>query len=259
MWSKTSAAGEVDVLMYHSISRSSGPTSIAPSVFSEQMRILRELGYRSISLSRLADRTGRAELPERPVIITFDDGFADFADTAYPILQENGFSATVFLPTGRIGQCESWVGANEPARPLLSWDQIENLDRLGVEFGGHSVTHADLAALPLDELTSEIRAAQDAIAEHLGKPTRTFAPPYGSTSLRVQRELARFSEVSVGTKLGRAEPNSNIHDLPRIEMFYFQKMPIWRLYLERRAEGYLKLRSAARKIRAAYARRKTMG
>ena len=94
---------KVDVLMYHSISHESGPTSIAPEIFHEQMRALHEYGFRSVSLAQMdAWHEGQNHLPDRAVVITFDDGFADFADAAFPVLQEYGFSATVFLPTSKL-------------------------------------------------------------------------------------------------------------------------------------------------------------
>jgi peptidoglycan/xylan/chitin deacetylase (PgdA/CDA1 family) len=214
------------------------------------MRILKQYGYHSVSLERFADwHHGDDQLDEKSFVITFDDGFADFADTAFPILQENGFSATVFLPTGRMGGEEQWEGANEPARPLMTWEQVSELSRQGIEFGGHGVTHTNLKTLSGEDLAREIRQSQDEIAQHLGKPTTTFAPPYGGTSPHVQQELARFSKVSVGTKLGRADQQSNVHDVPRIEMFYFTNLSVWRNYLKRQADWYLSARRAARRAR----------
>lgn len=251
MSSKTSPA-EIDVLMYHSISREPGPTSIAPEKFRGQMRALHECGFHCASLATVDDwYRAKSTLPERTVVLTFDDGFADFEEAAFPVLQEYGFSATVFLPTGRMGGVEDWYGANASPRRLMTWEQVQALAAHGIEFGGHSVTHADLARLEPRELEREIRQSQDTIAEKLGRPTRTFAPPYGSTNAAVQAELSRWSRVSVGTSLGRADRRSEIQDLPRIEMYYFSQPWLWRTYLRRRGDWYLRARQAARLARQA--------
>jgi peptidoglycan/xylan/chitin deacetylase (PgdA/CDA1 family) len=252
MWSRTKDSGHgIDVLMYHSISSEAGPTSISARVFSTQIELLRKAGYTSVSLTRLPEwQADPSCLPHRSVVITFDDGFQDFSDVAFPILQRNGFTATVFVPTGRLGSPENWYGANAQPRPLMDWSTVIELSKAGIEFGGHSVTHADLSALAEPELREEIATSQADLASRLGMPTQTFAPPYGRTSARVRRELARHSRVSVGTQLGRMTPKSDIHDCPRIEMFYFQNPVMWRSYLERRADWYLLARRAARHIRS---------
>src|SRR5450755_3578189 len=91
--------GGIDILMYHSISEGSSPTCIAPSVFRRQMGVLSECGYNVVPLMdvvRCLD--GQGTLPERAVVLTFDDGYEDFATVAYPELQARNWSATVYLP-----------------------------------------------------------------------------------------------------------------------------------------------------------------
>jgi len=249
-WRTERAEGSVDILMYHSISSAPGPTSIPLGVFRGQMEALRACGYQSVPLSRFrSHQRGEDRLPPRSVIITFDDGFQDFADQAFPVLQAQGFSATVFLPTGRLGGLEGWVGADVPPRRLMSWSTVEGLSREGIDFGGHSVTHTDLTTLSGDALTDEIRRSQDAIAEHLGRSVTTFAPPYGRSNARVRAEVAKWSDVSVGTELGRATLRSDPIDAPRIEMHYFRNIGLFSAYLRRRADWYLNARKAARVLR----------
>lgn len=251
MSSRTSESEAIDILMYHSISAEPGPTSIRPDVFRRQLATLRRAGYESVSLTRVPEwQREPKSLPARSVVITFDDGFQDFADAAFPILQQFGYSATVFLPTGRMGQSEDWYGANAAARPLMSWQTVKELAAAGIEFGGHSVTHADLTALDASTLKREIDESMQTLGSELGQPAQTFAPPYGRSNARVRAALANVSRVSVGTKLGRMRRNSDLHDCPRLEMFYFQQPLVWRAYLERRADWYITARRAARGLRA---------
>ncbi len=141
-------AEHVDILMYHSISNGGGPTCIAPAVFAAHMEALAEAGASVVSLDDVAEwRAGKSAVPPKPVVITFDDGFCDFADVTYPILQKHGFGAIVYLPTDCMGGPENWSGANNPARPLMSWETVRDLAAEGIEFGGHSLTHADLMSL----------------------------------------------------------------------------------------------------------------
>jgi peptidoglycan/xylan/chitin deacetylase (PgdA/CDA1 family) len=236
--------------MYHSISSEPGPTSIPADVFGWQLQALADLGFTVVSLSKYAAwQEGSIELPERSVILTFDDGFEDFATAAFPLLARHGFSATVFLPTAKLGGHEDWRGANSPPRRLMSWSQVQELASRGIEFGGHGVTHSDLTLLPAAEASREIRESQEQIAARLGRKPETFAPPYGHSNAAVRAEIAKWCGVSVGTRLARAERSDDRWDAPRIEMHYFRNELLWRAYLQGRGRGYLRLRQVARGVR----------
>jgi peptidoglycan/xylan/chitin deacetylase (PgdA/CDA1 family) len=258
MWSRTEA-GEpdagVDILMYHSISDAPGPTSISPEVFREQLEILATTDHAVVSLQALADWQidGRG-VPPRAVVITFDDGFADFADHAWPELDARGWPATVFLPTGKIGGREDWAGANARRRPLLDWPQVVDLAHQGVDFAAHSVTHPDLTRLPIGALEREVRQCRDHIEACLGRQPISFAPPYGRSNPRVRAEIRRWYRLAVGTRLQRAGRRSDAFDLPRIEMHYFRNPNRWRGYLERREHWYIQSRRALRGLRKVAAR-----
>jgi peptidoglycan/xylan/chitin deacetylase (PgdA/CDA1 family) len=251
MSSRTEARAEgIDVLMYHSISSAPGPTSIPLAVFRAQIEALRAAGYETAPLASLAAwQRGERALAPRTVMITFDDGFQDFADAAFPVLEAAGFTATVFLPTGRLGGFEDWAGADEPPRRLMSWSVVRELAHQGIDFGGHSVTHADLTRLAPDRLRAEVQGSQEEIARQIGKPVETFAPPYGRVNERVRVELVRWANVSAGTRLDRARRGSDLADVPRIEMHYFRDLGRWRAHLAGRARAYLAVRRAGRRLR----------
>lgn len=236
------------VLTYHSIGPGGGPTTIAPAVFEGQMQALADLGWRSLTIAEfLAWRRGELSA-ERRVLITFDDGFRDFAETAAPILARHGFTGIVFLPTGRLGGLEEWDGGHRPARPLMTWDEVEALARDGFEFGGHGVRHQDLTTLDADGRRDEIAGSGAAIAERLGAAPQAFAAPYGRVDEAVLNDIETAYAVSFGTRLGRARPSDRASDVPRIEMYYFQDLARWRGLLNG-GDVYLTVRKALRAVR----------
>jgi len=236
--------------MYHSISEGGGPTCIAPAVFAAQMEALAESGSTVISLDHVvAWRQGRAPLPANPVVITFDDGFCDFAENAYPVLSRYGFGATVYLPTSHMGARECWVGAGDPARPLMSWNTVCDLAGAGVVFGGHSLSHADLVSLSGESLEDEVRRCQQVIAERTGKVPHHFAPPYGRTNSQTLGVVRRYYRSSCGTRYGRVTTASCLHDLPRLEMFYYTDLKWWRAHLAGRGSAYMATRRGLRLVR----------
>ena len=239
------------VLTFHSISSEPGPTSIDAATFRMQMDVLAESGFTSMTCQDFLDwRHGRATDAARRVLITFDDGFADFATAAFPILRERSFSCMVFVPTGKLGTREDWRGANASARPLMSWSTLSELARAGVEFGGHGVTHADLTRLAPDRRRQEIeRCAQD-LAERIGCRTRGFATPYGHVNPAVLADLARTYDVAFGTRFERARPTCDLFDVPRIEMHYFREPRHWRAFV-RGDRSYFLARRALRAVKTA--------
>jgi len=214
------------------------------------MGVLAARGYEAVSLRDLvAWHEGSAVLPQRAVVITFDDGFADFAEHAAPILLAREWTATVFLPTGRLGGKEDWDGADVQARPLMTWAQVEDLAARGIDFGAHSVSHTDLTKLGSEDLAWEIRQSSKDIESHLGRAPFAFAPPYGYFSPAVRMQIGKWFRVSAGTRLGRVTRDSDLLNLPRIEMHYFRKLELWDSYLDGRAESYFTMRRALRRIR----------
>lgn len=238
-------AGPVtDILMYHSISGQGGPTCIAPDVFAAQMRAIAEAGVPVITLDDFGNATAK-----RSVIITFDDGFQDFADTAWPVMRGLGFRPVVYLPTNYIGGREGWHGIASPPRQLMDWDTIRRLHAEGVIFGSHTESHPELDALASDAIESELTRSRDRIAAELGAAPAHFAPPYGIAGPAVRARIARHYRTSVGTRLGSADGAADHHDLPRLEMFYFTDIARWRAQLAGRGGGYLALRRTLRAVR----------
>ncbi|MER5178058.1 polysaccharide deacetylase family protein [Streptomyces sp. NPDC002896] len=198
----------VPILMYHSVAHAPNDAtralSVAPQAFAEQMALIGDGGFTPLTTAQLADvwRSGQP-LPERPVLITFDDGYEGVHRHALPVLAEHGFAATVFVSTGWLRGAHDTGGALDT---MLDWDQVRELADGGVEIGGHSHTHPQLDQIPDDALRSELLRCKEIVAEELGTRPASFAYPYGYSSRRVRRAVreAGFAQsLAVGNALAR--------------------------------------------------------
>ena len=137
----------VPILTYHSLDTSGSVISVAPDVFGEHMRSLSERGFTGITLETLLDAwEGHGTLPERPVVLTFDDGFRNVLEHGVPALMRHGFSGTVFIVTGWCGRKCDWPGQGDdiPRLPLLNWEEVVELSSAGLELAPHTVGHTRL-------------------------------------------------------------------------------------------------------------------
>jgi peptidoglycan/xylan/chitin deacetylase (PgdA/CDA1 family) len=170
--------------MYHRVA-GAGPDRLAryrvpPDLFEEQMRYLRVSGFYTVDLETWrAAMERRRQLRGRPVLITFDDGYRDFAENAWPVLARHGFTATVFLVAGLLGRASSWDAGFGETAPLLSREEILDLQAEGAEFGSHTVTHAPLTALSAEGIVTEAARSREMLEEALGRRVRAMAYPYG--------------------------------------------------------------------------------
>ncbi len=149
----------IPILTYHSIDTSGSVVSTAPEVFRRQMKSLSESGYNVVALNNLVEvLANKQTYSPKTVALTFDDGFQNFYTTAFPILKEYGFQATVFLVTDYCGKYNDW-GDNLPKLPrskLLSWQEIKELNKYGIEFGTHTRTHPDLTKIAASRVEGEL-------------------------------------------------------------------------------------------------------
>lgn len=184
-------AYEIPVLMYHRIAEDGpaalAPYRIAPADFEHQLRFLRRRGFRSVTPEEWdgAARRGAA-MRGRPILLTFDDGYRDFAETAWPILKRNGFAAHVFVVTDKVGGSADWDGAFGPPAPLMTWAQIAALVAEGATFGSHLASHRSADTLGSDALLREAARSRAALEQALGTAVTTVCPPYGVTDERVE-------------------------------------------------------------------------
>ena len=215
---------EVPVLAYHRIA-TDGPPSLRrwrldPELFRGQLRLLRAHGYHSVtSADLLRARETNTPLPGRPVLITFDDGYQDFADTAWPILEAEGFNAEVFIVTDRVGSTASWDCRHGQPAPLMSWQTIEKLHGKGVTFGSHLATHTPPTNLSSHALFCEMLRSRIDLQTRLRVPVLSLAAPHGVADERTNRIMA-----SIGYQIGfsgegrKADIRRRCHAMPRLEV-----------------------------------------
>lgn len=184
----------IPILLYHSIADQVAPPfkkwAVAPAAFASHLDYLKSHHYRPMTVSQLVDSTenNSASLPERPVVITFDDGFADFYTGAFPALRQYDFTATLYITTGYIGQTSRWLSREgEGERPMLTWDQIRELHANGIECGAHTHHHPQLDTLTMTAAHDEIVTSKLMLEHYLRQPVTTFAYPHGYYSPAVRR------------------------------------------------------------------------
>ena len=192
----------VPVLAYHRIAND-GPDDlkrwrVSPADFREQLRCLRSLGFHSVTSEQVARaRDLGRPLFGRPIVITFDDAYQDFAETAWEILRANDFGAEVFVVTDRVGETAEWDKLAGTPAALMGWSTIVELANQGVRFGSHLATHAPATTLSTKALASELARSRNALEDHLETPVTTLAAPYGLMDLRLT-QLARRAGFTVG-------------------------------------------------------------
>jgi peptidoglycan/xylan/chitin deacetylase (PgdA/CDA1 family) len=239
------------ILTYHSIRDGDSPLEIPPAVFAGQMAWLREHAQvipLGTLVRALAEKRG---LPERSVVLTFDDGFADFAEAAAPLLVKHSLPATVFLPTAWCGKTNAWPGQPPwvKPQPLLTWNAVGQLAQQGIEFGGHSVSHPVLPDVPAAELEQEISGCQEEIARVTGQRAQFFCYPYGRWNDSVRRLVKEHYAGACSTAAGRVARNSDPYSLPRVDAHYVRSPQLFRGMLSAWFAGYVALRRWVRRLR----------
>ncbi len=235
----------VPILMYHSISDNlfgkSHPYShinTSPEVFRRQMVGLRQAGYRSIDLSELMKGLENGTDLAKTVVITFDDGYQDFLTDAMPSLKQCGFTATIFLATGRIQETSMRLEGVD----YLAWREVRELHKEGIRFGSHTVTHPDLRCLGPEQIEYELGYSKEVIEQNLGVAVTSFAYPFAFpeedanfTRLLLDELENQGFENGVTTILGRASLRHNRFFLPRLPVNSWDDQSFFRAKL---AGGY---------------------
>ena len=206
---------KVPVLMYHEIAdvtATPSPLAVAPEVFADQLAYLHDAGFTAVTAGALAKilAGGAGTLPERPVVLTFDDGYGDFYSKALPLLKQYGHTATVFQTT-------AWVGTSFGTRGMLNWREIAEIAEAGIEIGAHSHEHPELDRLPGDKLRDELDGPKRTLEDKLGLAVPGMAYPFGlwnAKARRAAREAGYTYAYAVGEALTTS--GSDLFTLPRL-------------------------------------------
>ncbi len=235
--------------MYHSLDDGGSPISVAPSIFALQMQTLQQRGVNVISLGQLVDGLTNGEpLPDRSVVLTFDDGFENVYQLAFPILQQYGFPATVFLVAGYCGKTNHWPSqpSGIPRLPIMTWEQIQEMDRAGIEFGAHTHNHPRLDRVSGSELKLEVVNAKSVLEDHLGHQVDHFSYPYGRSDGVSAELVSRTYRGACTTKMGTVSAKSNPLALPRVDAYYVRQPQIFKTLSTPALSAYLALRRPLR-------------
>jgi peptidoglycan/xylan/chitin deacetylase (PgdA/CDA1 family) len=239
------------ILTYHSISEGDSPLRTPPSLFTEQVEWLRA-NARVAPLDEVVSALASgAPLPERTVVLTFDDGFSDFYSAAAPVLRRLKLPATIFLATGYCGKTNAWPG--QPAwveqQALLDWQQVTELAQDGFCFGAHSLTHPALPALSPAEAEDEICGSKAQLEGRTGCQVDFFAYPYGRWTPAV-RDMVRASyRGACSTGAGAVEPDADPFALPRTDAHYLRRPSAFRMLFTTWFLVYLATRRLIRRVR----------
>jgi len=212
--SSSPAQSEVLILMYHSIEEKRGllTPSLSASEFEEQMKILAEYHFETISLDDfVAYRHNEMKLPQNPMILTFDDGYLDNYLYAFPILKKFGFTATFFLITDFIG--------DEAQDKYMSWSQVIEMRRGGMAIGSHTLNHPYLTELTLRTIKAQLEDSKRIIEEKLGEEITSLAYPQGDFDWDIERltEEAGY-KIAVSSEPGMNDKDTSLFKLKRISV-----------------------------------------
>lgn len=201
----------VPVLNYHQVNNKFQTClTMKPKNFEEQMKYLHDNDYHVITQQQFDEyMSGDGTLPDRPVLITFDDGYADNYQYAYPIMKKYGMRGTIFLITGLV---------DKPG--YLTWEQIKKMSADGMEFGSHTVSHKPLTSFDREGARRELTESKAVIGQHLGKPCTFFAFPEGKFDDMVMEETkAAGYKYGFTVETGRDFPWDDHYDLDRVPFF----------------------------------------
>jgi peptidoglycan/xylan/chitin deacetylase (PgdA/CDA1 family) len=219
------------------------PIELHTGHFDELCRILKEYDYETITFTDLLNYVdfGRA-LPERPVIITSDDGFQDIYTNAFPILKKYGYKMTVFLVTGAVGDTEDERKMNtyfnkrtSAVRPILIWPEIEEMHEYGCEFLSHTVNHVRLGLASDEEFLYELKQSKEDIESRLGNEVLFYAWPYDNNS------PSKWHLIPEAGYRGAVRYGTGIEDMRTINLFDIKRVEFNSYIPPHQYAGYLNL------------------
>lgn len=200
------------VLNYHQVADKTAYLAVPPDDFDAQMKFLVDSGCITITPDELyAGLNGEIELPPKPVLITFDDGYLDNYTNAFPILKKYGLHATIFVIPSFTGVYPNY----------MNWEQLKEMEANGITIESHTLTHPKLEELPDDEIRSELLNSKNLLEEQLGHPIEFLAYPTGTYNLHIAGIAQDIGYKGAFTiKYGVVDRGSNFFALERVPIFH---------------------------------------
>ena len=153
---------------------------IPEKTFAGHLRFLKDNNWNVIDVPAfLAGLRAFEKLPERAVLLTFDDGYRSVREVALPWLRRFGYPAVSFVSTGYIGGCSTFDRGDEPEEPICDWEDLRELQQQGISIQSHGVTHRGFSSLGPEEQEEELTRSKVMLESHLGSRVEVFAFPYG--------------------------------------------------------------------------------
>ena len=245
-------SGSVLVVTYHAVDGGPAPLSVSPARLRAHLDEVEGSGATVLTLRELAAALRGGALPDRAVVLTFDDAFASVAEHAAPLLAERGFRATVFVVAGAIGGTNDWPSQPAGARraPLADLGQLAVLAAAGWEIGSHGTEHLPLSRATPAAAQRELADSRAALEGALGVEVGSFALPYGDPPASSTREVLRATYAAAcTTRPGFVRPTTDLWAVPRIDAHYLRRPGRLGRALEGSARWYVGVRGVAARTR----------
>lgn len=209
------------ILTYHSIDPSGSPISVHPDVFRWQMEHLKNSGRKGVSLSEYLRAYAVSPADTSHLIaLTFDDGFDSFDRLALPVLVQHGFTATVFVVTGYVGNNCTWDKMEGiPDLKLMDWHQVHECHTQGIEIGSHTIDHPHLTHLNHLSIEKQVVESKEELERLLNTEGISFCYPYGEYDENVMNQVQKAGyRAAVTSRFEYDRSRMNCYDLPRLGM-----------------------------------------
>ncbi|MBP3690808.1 MAG: polysaccharide deacetylase family protein [Schwartzia sp.] len=202
----------IPILNYHQINDvDENMLTVSTTEFETQLAWLEGNGYQTITVSELLDfLEGKGSLPERPVLITFDDGYIDNYQCAFPILKKHNMKACIFLISEYVSLYPNY----------LTWEQLAEMQASGIEFGSHTVDHNVLTELSPNSVNHELADSKNLLEKRLGRRIDVLAYPCGYTNEYIKSRVnASGYRAAFTVNLGNVHPGDDLYALNRVPIF----------------------------------------
>ena len=207
------------ILGYHSIDDSGSPLSLSEPELRGHLSCLASRKVQTVPLDWLA------KVPDSrdALSLTFDDGYANFAESAWPLYRHNDLPVTLFVASARAGGTSDWGAPGKgPSLPLLGWDALSKLVEKGLVLGSMGRSHSDLTQVSDTQLAEELEGSAADIEQHTGVRPTAFSFPFGRSDARVRAAVAGHYALACGARLAVLDDGDEPHDLPRLDVRHYR-------------------------------------